>query len=454
MDKKVPTANSHHSKMMQRLEPLMKSLQLVDVWRWCYPFWCFHTCKIKNSFSRLDYFFVQEELLCYVQTCEIANVFKNDHLPVSLHLNNGGQGLNNGPGPAACTKVGVGCTKICRLISEKSHSGLHKYNVSDESKKHVTTHDIAKAINRLQVSETKRQDGIQASMYKENLKNSDLLKYLQRLYNSILDGTSFPGFSSAISYDRVFHIFNVDYIILASILARRLDKALKSLTDTRLNKEKPAAVIYCFQEVPQSVEQSVLEKALATLSPSPDVRVSCKILLKVSENYLLRQGCPLTSSLHSLLLTYAAVKDLKSHVSTELQDVKRFKEQANDLESLKKHVRIQVHKNFTLCVPLKNLKKKVEEIFHTCYDPQIIKESNCLTVMKRVPVTVLHAKGYKSNDDPLWCPRLPCCSGQPLCPGPPHHPDLKLCEVCCPGPPLRHGSICCPDPHLRPDPSL
>ncbi len=91
IDKKCKTRNNkkngNHCKLLLSVEKFMKSLQLVDVWRRKNPIKQDYTYYIKDSpVSRLDYFFVPEECMWRVRSCDIRNSERPDHQPVSLEL--------------------------------------------------------------------------------------------------------------------------------------------------------------------------------------------------------------------------------------------------------------------------------------------------------------------------------------------------------------------------------
>ncbi|XP_017563936.2 uncharacterized protein LOC108433712 [Pygocentrus nattereri] len=312
IDKKEPTINQSHSVLLNRLKLFMRSLQLVDVWRWLHNFMRFYTYYRRESTSRIDFFFVPEECLWRVQSCEIEDVPANDHLPVSLELNNAAVSSGYSPKDIPIKYTFTNCDVRC------------------------TIEDITTAIKSLQVSDTRRQDKIPASVYKTFATDGRILQYLQILYNRILDGSFdviMNHFNDSIQCQiqrqgkcQNFHFFNVDYVILATILARHLDEKLESLLrrHRRPNYNTRVAMIYYFPEVPESVEMSLLEHAFESASLSPEFQALKKILRRspsygASQSYLLCQGCPLTPLLHSLLLRYVTERSVGVHNTGDIE---------------------------------------------------------------------------------------------------------------------------------------
>ncbi|KAL7826406.1 hypothetical protein AOLI_G00316150 [Acnodon oligacanthus] len=142
-DKKEPTINQSHSVLLNRLKLFMRSLQLVDVWRRLHNFMRFYTFYRGENPSRIDFFFVPEECLWRVQSCEIEDVPANDHLPVSLEVNNAA--VSSGSPPTDFPT---------------------KYTLTNGGDVRCARENITMAIKSLQVSDTPRLDEIPASVYK------------------------------------------------------------------------------------------------------------------------------------------------------------------------------------------------------------------------------------------------------------------------------------------------
>lgn len=249
IDKMSPTSYRDHLKLLPHLKTFIRSLQLVNVWRRRMENNRFYTFHCKKNSSRIDYFFLPEECLWRVQKCEIEDIPSDDHLPISLQLN--------------MEVIG----KDPNLDSEDQH----RPDYEPFSQQWIKDDEIIEAIKSLQMSDTPRPNGRPVTFYKSNYCID-----LQSLYNKITDGSfdcqshqfskSIPkqtfryfnmaDFTTDPKYDdlgrflednafddrdihkssdnefslpwQIFHFFNVDYVILATILARRLEICLES----------------------------------------------------------------------------------------------------------------------------------------------------------------------------------------------------------------------------------
>uniref|UniRef100_A0A8B9LZW1 exodeoxyribonuclease III n=1 Tax=Astyanax mexicanus TaxID=7994 RepID=A0A8B9LZW1_ASTMX len=314
VDKKEPTVNQGHSDLLKELKLFMQSLQLVDVWRWKHNFKRFYTFYRNDCISRLDYFFVPGECLWRVEKCEIEDVPSNDHLPVSLHLNNTAVLPMYGPTP-----TNANIMTYFRYIQETQNF---------QESRNFKTEDITMAIKSLQVSETPRHDRISASVYKSDPTDPTKLQYLHVLYSRILDGSIDAAhyyFNVSIAWNG-FHFFNVDYVILAALLAKYLDEVLESQSRShqKPNQETHVSMIYFFHKVPESVERHVLEKALPNVDSWPGFPQALFRIIQMDGRSQTRlcQGCPLTPYLHTFLLKYAVQQHVDAHVNADPKALK------------------------------------------------------------------------------------------------------------------------------------
>ncbi|XP_023694865.1 uncharacterized protein [Paramormyrops kingsleyae] len=351
IDKTSPTPNQDHLKLLPHLKTFIRSLQLVDVWRRRIENNRFYTFHCKKNTSRIDYFFLPEECLWRVQKCEIEDIPSDDHLPISLQLNM--EVIRKDP----------------NLDSEDQHRPDYETSVSvcmgnlSFSLQWIKDDDIIEAIKSLQMSDTPRPNGRPVTSYKSNYCID-----LQSLYNKITDGSfdcqshqfnkSIPkqtfryfnmaDFTTDPEYDdlgsflkdnafdnsnirkssdnkfslpwQIFHFFNVNYVILATILARRLEMCLESKQPEKPlqpDNEKYLAMYYHFiQRETVAVYWQLIENSLENV-----VTNDCEKYLKALKNILkndpsrpqhklLCHGCPLTPVLRSFLLKYYAEKDL------------------------------------------------------------------------------------------------------------------------------------------------
>ncbi|XP_039534551.1 nuclear GTPase SLIP-GC-like isoform X1 [Pimephales promelas] len=317
VDKKINnlTNNSSHSKQLLFVEKFMKSLQLVDVWRRKNPIKQDYTFYIKDSpVSRLDYFFVPEECMWRVGICEIRDSGKSenkDHRPVSLEINIPAMPIQKDP---QIQTIFQWLNLKKDLLTDETGSSLGK-----ESSHAVSVVDIVSAVQSLQVSDTPRPDGTPASSYKDKIQ--DLIPYIKMLYDRIHSGAfncSETRFNETVKspHDDSQHFFNVDYLIIATILARRLDDVIESLPKGRIQRESAAVMItpkthhalISLSHIKDELEQQ--KRSKPTLSQDLlliENLLSDANVLNVEKYKRLHQGCPLTPGLLMLALkSYAS----------------------------------------------------------------------------------------------------------------------------------------------------
>ncbi|XDV34051.1 hypothetical protein PO909_004261 [Leuciscus waleckii] len=310
------TINSSHSKLLLFVEKFMKSLQLVDVWRRKNPIKQDYTFYIKDSpVSRLDYFFVPEECMWRVRVCEIRDSEKSenkDHRPVSLEINIPEMPIQKDP---QIQTIFQWLNLKKDLLTDKTGSSL-----GEESSHAVSEVDIVSAVHSLQVSDTPRPDGTPASSYKDKIQ--DLILYIKMLYDRIHSGAfncSEAHFNETVKspHDDSQNFFNVDYLIIATILARRLDDVIESLPKGRVQRESAAVMItpkthhalISWSHIKDELEQQ--KRSNPTLNQ--DLLMIENLLSDAKEDFsvekykLLHQGCPLTPGLIMLALkSYAS----------------------------------------------------------------------------------------------------------------------------------------------------
>ncbi|XP_056336508.1 uncharacterized protein LOC130247287 [Danio aesculapii] len=317
------TKNRTHNKLLLCVENFMESLQLADVWRRKNPVKQDFTFYIRDRpVSRLDYFFIPDECMWRVGSCEImsSNIGElKDHQPVSLEIN---------------------CVSTVPLLIDQTQSLFKLFNCkkilltdetgssqSEESSLAVSEVDIVSAVQSLQVSDTVRPDDIPVSFYKDNIQ--DVIPYIKMLYDGIHRGFNCFDIYFQDSQDDIPHFFNADYLIIATILARRLDYFLKSqsngtIKDSAIVMITPKtictdAMLCCLKdEIKESFEEEFL---------------IVENLLRGAEN-LECQGCPLKPVLTALKLKSYALKLCK------------------DLENYAVHV---FKTNVIICIPSEDL---------------------------------------------------------------------------------------------------
>ncbi|XP_016317950.1 uncharacterized protein LOC107670006 isoform X1 [Sinocyclocheilus anshuiensis] len=366
IDKKFNTSkkikNGNQRKLLLFVKKFMKSLQLVDVWRRKNPIKQDYTYYIKESpVSRLDYFFVPEECMWRVRSCDIRNSERPDHWPVSLEINNI---------PTMPFQKYRQIKTIFQWLNLKQHLFTDEAGSSlgEESSQAVSEVDIFSAVNSLQVSDTPRPDGIPVSFYKDNIQ--DLIQYIKMLYDRIHSGAfncSEKHFNETVKspHDNSQHFFNVDYLIIATILAKRLGDYLESQSKDHAPKDSATVMItpktFC-TEMRLSHIQDEIEKQKRSnpnlyqdflivknlLRDAPEVDTE-SVAVSIERDKLLDQGCPLTPVLIMLALKCfgsALAGHLKQHDILVFKDSVILCIQPEDLEKVLAAVRERANEVF------------------------------------------------------------------------------------------------------------
>ncbi|ROL45737.1 hypothetical protein DPX16_11432 [Anabarilius grahami] len=340
---------SIHRKLRCCVNKLMKSFQLVDVWRRKNPVNQYYTFHSQMIASRLDYFFVPEECMWRVRSCEIKDSKMRDHCPVSLEINNVSTTLFQKDPQIQSISQWLNLKKD--LLTDETGSSL-----GEESSDAVSGVDIVSAVQSLQVSDTPRPDGIPVSFYKDNIQ--ELIPYIKKLYDRIHSSAfncSEKHFNITVKspHDDSQHFFNVDYLIIATILTKRLDDFLESQSKGQVPKKSATVMItpktFCTEMRLSCIKDKIEEQKRSNPNLYQDFLVVKNLLrdapevgtepvdVSIERDKLLDQGCPLTPVLITL-----ALKCFASALAGRLKqnDILVFKEsvilciQPEDLEKV------------------------------------------------------------------------------------------------------------------------
>ncbi|XP_048058480.1 uncharacterized protein LOC125275519 [Megalobrama amblycephala] len=338
-----------HRKLRCCVNKLMKSFQLVDVWRRKNPVNQYYTFHSQMIASRLDYFFVPEECMWRVRSCEIRDSKMRDHCPVYLEINNVSTTLFQKDPQIQSVFQWLNLKKY--LLTDETGSSL-----GEESSHAVSGVDIVSAVHSLQLSDTPRPDGIPVSFYKDNIQ--DLIPHIKTLYDRIHSSAfncSETHFNETVKspHDDSQHFFNVDYLIIATILTKHLDDLLESQSKCLVPKKSATVMItpktFCTEMRLSCIKDKIEEQKRSNPNLYQDFLVVKNLLrdapevgtepvdVSIERDKLLDQGCPLTPVLITLALKCFA-SALAGHLKQN--DILVFKEsvilciQPEDLEEV------------------------------------------------------------------------------------------------------------------------
>ncbi|XP_053350008.1 uncharacterized protein LOC128520023 [Clarias gariepinus] len=248
------TLSFKHSKLKTDiLNNFTVSLNLRDTWSYFYPIGKVYTWKQNNISSRLDMFFMHNDVMGRVCDIRVPQKKISDHNPVVLELRVHRQAGNKIP-------------KVALFLDEFGYNEPPDRNVCK-----ISGAEVLSAIKALNDWEEERPDNLQVSYYKRFQHSmSEILKinynfmikskYVVDLFKNQLDDG---------------HIFNVDYLIFSDILAKRLIEAITFTSNRKINcKELLTVTIKKRPMVKSSFLRSKLEELKEhhiTLKPISDI---------------------------------------------------------------------------------------------------------------------------------------------------------------------------------------
>ncbi|XP_057196599.1 uncharacterized protein LOC130558278 [Triplophysa rosa] len=330
----------HTEPLRPYLEEFISSLMLIDVWGCLHPYTCDSftrypwkssnkemalkkkkiqkTKPVKQSkdrprkkrthksASRLDMILMPRNTVQFVQSCEIYTCktgYISDHHPVVLSMRL--------PKPH-CTKP------IFQGIRQKSSRMKRPL---ERKAGEICEAEVLKALMSLVEYETPLSEKL------ENFKSNkgQKAKELKAIFNKMTREGMPVGFTDSLE-NNGWHVFRIEYMILATIFTRRLETFLQPSFKTKtIEIDYEHFVVISFCEKPQKIKGNFLKQAFSSVkqihpSPPHDFRIVEKMLPSTDGYRLLREGCPLTPTLLTLSLKHLA-RTLKDVLKKSVVDV-------------------------------------------------------------------------------------------------------------------------------------
>ncbi|ROL47880.1 hypothetical protein DPX16_18157 [Anabarilius grahami] len=319
LDREYPTGNTE--PLRPYLEEFISSLMLVDIWGQNNPYerdsftrfpWKTSKQQIKKTSgqkktkkkrgaSRLDMVFMPRNEVWLAKSCEISKVPRHnisDHHPVVLSLCL----------PKANNTTVLSCSS--GLVIKKRPYKRRPGEISEA--------EVLKALMSLVECETPLGENVQTLKINKGQKSQEL----KELFNKMIRGGIPKGFTDSVKENGRYH-FRAEYMILASILLRRIEKFLQpSFKSKTMKMSCKLFIIVSFRSTPKKIKRDFLRQALKSLkrihpSPPRDFKIVENLLPSTDQYKELREGCPLTPTLLTMALKHLACalrKDLKESV--------------------------------------------------------------------------------------------------------------------------------------------
>ncbi len=328
LDRNSKTINKNHLHFKPIMETFMTTFHLVDVWRRFHPTDRQFTYQQKTVMSRLDYCFVTEESMKYITSCEISTeTCCSDHQPVLFQI---GMSKEKSMEQEFGQVIAEEENKIhifnkITSVTDKWLSQKHKYcpeldlTINPCKPLMISVREVESAIQSLAVNQKhiERPDGIPVSFYLNN--SYALIPYLCAYYNNILEQSMIipESFNKALKSETHYR-FNVDYLILTTIMARWLSDHMESHSEDYKDDGNNNAVLFTFKEQSVKLRWTFLRTFMAKemdidkTNPPLSDKLKIDILNRVLTNSprgkykLLCWGCPLTPVLMTLCLKCVA----------------------------------------------------------------------------------------------------------------------------------------------------
>lgn len=209
----------------------------------------------------------------------------------------------------------IAVPEVASMLSEFRYSGK-----PDRRAGKINGAEILSAIRSLPDSQEQTPDNLRVCDYKKN--DLPMTEILKINYNMMLKSKLVPEHfvKSLLTSDRM-HSFNVDYLILSQILAKRLKVFLTPSFRKKKRVVRSGRICVTFAECPQKIKMSFLMQSLLSLTslkhiiptPPKDFSILENLLPKANPSIInyrkLSQGCPLTTPTLTM-----ALKQLESYI--------------------------------------------------------------------------------------------------------------------------------------------
>lgn len=297
-DRRSSANQAYQSSLRSILEDFTQFLSLKDVFALMHPMDEGFTRSQSQSHSRLDMFFMPENITQYVEKCDnvkgtvrkstTGNKRISDHDPLVLELN---------VPPLLEYKI----PEVASMLMKFQHCGA-----PDRRAGKINGAEILNAIRSLPDSQQKTPDKLTVYDYKKN--DLPLTEILKINFNLMLRFKYVPKcFVESLPNSDGTHSCNIDYLIFTHILAKRLKVFLTS-SFRKVNRVAHSdCIIVTLAKCPQKIKTAFLQESLLSLkhitpAPPKDFSILKNLLPKSNDYRKLHQGCTLTTNILTMAL--------------------------------------------------------------------------------------------------------------------------------------------------------
>ncbi|XP_056331579.1 uncharacterized protein LOC130243434 [Danio aesculapii] len=303
-DRKSSADQAYQSSLRSLLEDFTQFLSLKDVFAAVHPMKEGFTRSQSQSHSRLDMFFLPENITHHVEKCEnvkgtmrqstTGNKRISDHDPLVLDLK---------VSPLVENKI----PEVASMLKEFQYRGA-----PDRRTGKINAAEILNAIRSLPDSQQKTPDKLSVYDYKKN--DLPLTEILKINYNLMLRVNHVPEcFVESLRNSDGTHSCNIDYLIFTRILAKRLKVFLTSSFRKVSRVSHSGCIIVTLAKRPQKIKRSFLQESLSSLkhitpTAPKDFTILENLLPKSNDSRKLHQGCTLSANILTMALKHLGNK--------------------------------------------------------------------------------------------------------------------------------------------------